>query len=74
MAENNFQFAFTVINALTLKALDDPAFVEWNVWIERSINDTNVDHIDLSIHKCNGEDFKNFYNATKKFETTISNL
>jgi hypothetical protein len=74
MAENNFKIAFTILNAKTGKVLDDPAYVDWNVWIERSTMDSDSEYIDLSIHKCTGEDFKDFYNATKKLETIISKI
>ena len=60
--EIGFKIAFTVMNFKTREVLDNPAYVQWNVYMhERDFFESEKPKRALGYRKCTDEDFASFF-------------
>ena len=60
-----FKIAFGVREYNTGITLDDPNFVQWNVFLTTSINSVNVERELLGVHRCTDEDYAELWPPNK---------
>ena len=65
MTQLGFKVAFGVNHFRTLKALDDPNYVQWQVKLTTGLNQVQGNSTYLKFHKCTPDDYKSFYPPRK---------
>lgn len=57
-----FKIAFTVMDFKTKEILDDPSYVQWNVYMHEATDfERNTPKKMLAYHKCTEEDYDSFF-------------